>query len=73
MGDSAPDGYLAVVLTIVIVVAVVLVLVAGFWWTRGSGPGAGSIFSPGRQELTKYTRLGGRMPEPGEDVDRERE
>jgi hypothetical protein len=73
MGDSAPDEYLAVVLTIVIVGAVALVLVAGFWWTRGSGPGAGSIFSPGRQELTKYTRLGGRMPEAGEDVDRDRE
>ncbi|MCW3068440.1 MAG: hypothetical protein JWL67_1065 [Solirubrobacterales bacterium] len=57
-------------LTIVIVVAVVVVLAAGFWWTRGAGPGAASIDSPGREELMKYTEIGGRMPEPGEDVDR---
>jgi hypothetical protein len=60
-------------LAIVIAAAVVLVLVAGFWWTRGAGPGAASIYSPGREELTKYTPLGGRMPEAGEDVDQERE
>jgi hypothetical protein len=52
-------------------VAVVLLFVAGFWFTRGEGRGAASINSPGREELMKYTELvGGRMPEPGEDVDR---
>jgi hypothetical protein len=53
----------------IIAVGIVLLLIAGFWWTRGAGPGASSSRSPGRQELMKYTRLGGRMPEPGEDVD----
>ncbi len=69
-GDRSSSGYLVVMLEVVIVVAVVLLFVAGFWFTRGAGRGAASIDSPGREELMKYTELGGRMPEPGEDVDR---
>jgi len=61
------------VLEVIIAVAVVLLLIAGFWWTRGGGGVPGGIDDPARQQLSKYTALGDRLPEPSADEPEDRE
>jgi hypothetical protein len=54
--------------------AVVLLLIAGFWFTRGRGGVPGGIGDPAREQLSKYSALGERLPEPGgEPLDPEHE
>ncbi len=60
----------------IIAIAFVVLVVAGFWWTRGSGSGLpGGLYDPPRQDLAqRYSELGDPMPPTGElPEDRERE
>jgi hypothetical protein len=52
----------------IIVGAVVVSMAAGFWWTRGSGGIPGGLDDPARTELQKYTPLGDRLPDLGEET-----
>jgi hypothetical protein len=61
-------------LDVIIAFAIVVLLIVGFWWTRGAGPAAPSIGSPGAEELAKLNELGDPTPLPGEEhEDREHE
>lgn len=53
--------------------AIAVVLIIGFWLTRGRGGMPGGIGDPASEDLSKYSALGERLPEPGrgEPPDRE--
>jgi FtsZ-interacting cell division protein ZipA len=58
----------------IIAIAIVALLIVGFWWSRGAGPGAHSVRSPGYEEKAEFNELGDHMPRPGEEKpDREHE
>jgi hypothetical protein len=54
-----------------IAAAIVVVLIVGFWWTRGAGPGANEIGSPGAEERAPMVR-GKPLPTADEEIERER-
>lgn len=54
-----------------IAAGIVVALVVGFWWTRGAGPGANEVGSPGAQERERIVK-GEPMPTPDDELERER-
>ena len=58
-------------LEVVIVVVAVLLIIVGFWWTRGAGPGANEVGSPGSEELNKFAR-GKPVPNTDDQIEAER-
>jgi hypothetical protein len=62
------------VLDIVIPIAIIALLIIGFYLTRGAGPSAHSVRSPGAEELAEFTPLGDHVSQPDEEaVDRNQE
>jgi hypothetical protein len=61
------------VLDAIIAGAIVVLLIAGFWWTRGRGGMPGGIGDPAREQLSKYSALGERLPEAGAEEREDRE
>lgn len=61
----------AVMRDIAIAAAIVLVLIVGLWWTRGAGPGADEIGSPGAEERVRIVS-GESLQTPDDTMDSER-